>query len=224
MLRILVAASTEITNRVWIERCFMSAVHRLEFKIEVVQFGDNSALSTLLRDLNYDVSHHVRGTAAERRSEIHRAISNTDHLLMMWDGRTLTQLLFEARLRAFPTKLFATEVTTVVNKDRGDNFDVYIGRGTPWGNPFPVGKQEGQYERSESIELFRRHFEENVLNDVSLRKGLLGLRGLRLACHCKPLACHGDVIAGYLNSLDPDALTIDDDVPEPHQHAYGRSR
>ena len=127
------------------ERCVTSAVHHTE--IDVVQFGDNRTLSTLLHDLGYPANHHVHGTATERRSEIRRALSDTDHLLMMWDGRSLTQLLFEARLRAFPTKLFAIEVATVVNKDRGDDFDVYIGRGTPWGNPYPVGKQEGQYER-----------------------------------------------------------------------------
>lgn len=173
-----------------------------------MQFGDNSALSDVLARIGCDVSQHIKCASTERRSEIRRSLLLSDHLLLFWDGRSLTKLLFEARLKAHPTKLFAFDVTSVVNKDRGDDFDVYIGRGTPWGNPYPVGKQEGQYERSESIELFRRHFETVVLPDPSLRKGLLGLRGLRLACHCKPLACHGDVIAGYLNSLDPDDLLM----------------
>ncbi|ASF45912.1 DUF4326 domain-containing protein [Methylovulum psychrotolerans] len=31
---------------------------------------------------------------------------------------------------------------------------------------------------------------------------LLQLRGKVLGCHCKPAACHGDVLANYLNSLD----------------------
>lgn len=202
MPRILIAASPEITNSAWIERCLLSALPRNG--LEVLHFGDNSALSEVLGRLGCDVSQNIKGASTERRSEIRRSLSLTDHLLLLWDGRSMTKLLFEARLKAHPTKLFTIEVTSVANKDRGDDFDVYIGRGTPWGNPYPVGKQEGQYERSESIDLFRRHFEANLLPDPSIRKGLLGLRGLRLACHCKPLACHGDVIAGYLNSLDPD--------------------
>lgn len=31
---------------------------------------------------------------------------------------------------------------------------------------------------------------------------LQALRGHTLGCHCKPYACHGDVLAEYLNKLD----------------------
>jgi Domain of unknown function (DUF4326) len=215
MPRILVAASLDITNRMWLKRCFTSALHQKG--VELIQFGDNKALTAVLEDLGFVPISHIRGVSAERRSETRRVVQEADHLLLMWDGRTMTQLLFEARLRSLPTKLFVTEVTTVVNKDRGNEFDVYIGRGTPWGNPYPVGPKEGQYDRGESIELFQRYFESEILNSASLRRGLLGLRGLRLACHCKPLACHGDVIAGYLNSLDPDEFAENPDAKTPGQ-------
>ena len=32
------------------------------------------------------------------------------------------------------------------------------------------------------------------------RRRIEGLRGKTLMCFCKPLACHGDVIAEYLNA------------------------
>lgn len=216
MTHLLVAASSSITNEVWIERCLTASLP--QSIVDLTQFGESKALSSVLSKLNLSSEIVARGLASERRSEIRRALTRTDHLLLLWDGRSLTQLLFEARLRSQPTKIHAIEVTTVANRDRGDDFDVYIGRGTPWGNPYPVGKLEGQYERDEAIELFRGHFRENILSDPALCRGLFGLRGLRLACHCKPLACHGDVIAEYLNALDPDEVSSG---PESHTEAGG---
>ena len=202
MTRLLVAASSGITNKRWIDDCLNSSIKSNE--IEVIQFSDHIALSTSLLNYGHSGKALVRSSGENRKSEIRQALNSVDHLLLLWDGRTLTNLLFEARLCQKPTKLFVVETALVVNKDRGDDFDVYIGRGTPWGNPYPVGKLDGQYERDESIALYKTHFEKNILANPSLRKGLLGLRGMRLACHCKPLACHGDIIAGYLNSVGPD--------------------
>lgn len=201
MTRLLVAASSGITNKKWIDDCLSASIKSNE--IEIIQFSDHSILSASLVNFKNSSKALIRSNGENRRSEIRQALHSADHLLLLWDGRTLNNLLFEARLCQKPTKIFAIETTLVVNKDRGDDFDVYIGRGTPWGNPFPVGKLEGQYERDESIALYKTHFEKNILANPSLRKGLLGLRGMRLACHCKPLACHGDVIVNYLNSIDP---------------------
>ncbi|WP_123009399.1 DUF4326 domain-containing protein, partial [Escherichia coli] len=33
-------------------------------------------------------------------------------------------------------------------------------------------------------------------------KNASSLKGKVIACHCKPYACHGDIIADYINSLD----------------------
>ena len=56
--------------------------------------------------------------------------------------------------------------------------------------------------REDVIERYRTYFYEEIVNDPEKRKQILGLRGMRLGCHCKPLPCHGDVIAEYLNGLD----------------------
>ena len=77
--------------------------------------------------------------------------------------------------------------TRVVNK-RVDNFDVYIGRGSPWGNPYIIG-QDGT--RSEVIAAYR----EWILSQPELvAKARKELTGKVLGCFCKPAPCHGDVL------------------------------
>lgn len=65
---------------------------------------------------------------------------------------------------------------------------VYIGRGSPWGNPYVIGKHG---TRAEVIELFRR----NVLPKLDLTP----LKGKHLVCFCKPQACHGDLLCEAAN-------------------------
>jgi hypothetical protein len=84
--------------------------------------------------------------------------------------------------------------TKVVNK-RHSEFDVYIGRGSKWGNPFSHrrGTQARWIveSREEAIEAYR----EWVYTQPYLIASLHELRGKTLGCFCKPLPCHGDVLA-----------------------------
>ena len=82
--------------------------------------------------------------------------------------------------------------TRVVHVKKAAHYDVYIGRANPrnglpasiWANPF---KGEGAIER------FRRYL--MAPKQAWLRKRLPELRGAVLGCWCRPLACHGDVLA-----------------------------
>ena len=65
---------------------------------------------------------------------------------------------------------------------------VYIGRGSPWGNPFAIGKDG---DRQAVIEMFRDRVLPTL--DVSV------LRGKDLVCFCAPAACHGDLILKKAN-------------------------
>ena len=80
--------------------------------------------------------------------------------------------------------------TTVVNK-RTSAFDVYIGRGSKWGNPF-VMKSEADRERV--IEQYRKYLWGQIKAGVVTKDELRALDGKRLGCFCAPKACHGDVI------------------------------
>lgn len=140
-----------------------------------------------------------------------KLLEESAHLVLLWDGEDLTKLLFEARLQAVPTKVIPIQITRVVNKKLTDNYDVYIGRGSPWGNPFAMGHGEGP-DRAEVIQRYQEYFEEKLESDPAFKRGVLGLRGLRLACFCKPQACHGDVIAAYLDRIPADKAEEESDL------------
>lgn len=65
---------------------------------------------------------------------------------------------------------------------------IYIGRGSPWGNPFWIGKDGTR----ESV---IRRFQIDILPMLDLTP----LRGKHLVCFCAPLACHGDVLLREAN-------------------------
>ena len=82
-------------------------------------------------------------------------------------------------------------------------FDVYIGRGSIWGNPY--SHKEGTLaehvvqSRSEAI----KKFEEHLLSNEDLMKKLPELKGKILGCWCKPKSCHGDILLKYANGPSP---------------------
>lgn len=85
------------------------------------------------------------------------------------------------------------KVVNLYRHDPTDN-DVYIGRGSKWGNPFKIGEHG---TREEVIEKYR----EYISNKPELLKCLPELKGKTLVCFCKPRACHGDVLAELVGKL-----------------------
>lgn len=136
------------------------------------------------------------------RSAVKRSTDYFTHIVIFWDGDDLTELVFFAKLLNKNLRIVPVQLAKVRNKDKGERFDIYIGRGTPWGNPFPIGLGGVGDSREVVINKYQRYFNEDILSDPEKKKALLSLRGYRLACHCKPLACHGDIIADYLNSYE----------------------
>jgi hypothetical protein len=88
-------------------------------------------------------------------------------------------------------------LTVVVNR-RTDKFDVYIGRPSLFGNPFKIGRDR---DRDQVIKKFKDYFYRRLEVDSTFKRGVLNLKGCRLGCYCKPDACHGDIIAEYLNGV-----------------------
>jgi len=80
----------------------------------------------------------------------------------------------------------------VVNLKK-ESYDVYIGRGSKWGNPF-VMRNNSQTERDRVCEEYEKYFWT-----TDLPNQLSELRGKRLGCYCKPLRCHGDFLANLVN-------------------------
>lgn len=126
------------------------------------------------------------------------------HAIIFNDGETFNHLIDNAKIQGIKSRVIDASITKVANKDKGDNYDVYIGRGSDWGNPYAVGfgasPGEEQNDRDEAIRKYKYDFERDFLQKS--KEDALELKGKILGCHCKPLACHGDVLAEYLNSLD----------------------
>lgn len=77
-----------------------------------------------------------------------------------------------------------------------EDYDVYIGRGSEWGNPF---KLDDFKERSEVIEKYEIYIREKLENSPELRGELKYMKDKTLGCFCKPLACHGDILVQIRN-------------------------
>lgn len=69
---------------------------------------------------------------------------------------------------------------------------VYIGRGSKWGNPYPIGDRD----RDEVCEMYEAHLRTRV----DLLNALDELRGRDLVCHCAPERCHGDLLLRLANA------------------------
>ena len=92
---------------------------------------------------------------------------------------------------------------TVVNKrtHTPTSNDVYIGRGSMWGNPFRIGRDG---ERDDVIRMYTammvRRLEgtdaDGWLHDLAK------LKGKTLVCYCAPLACHGDVLEQLIEEMN----------------------
>jgi hypothetical protein len=88
----------------------------------------------------------------------------------------------------------------VVNINSGEHYDIYIGRGTKWGNPFT--HREGTAgivkvsSREEAIECYKNYIESTPL---LLQAAKDELKGKNLGCHCHPKPCHGDVLLKIAN-------------------------
>ncbi len=87
--------------------------------------------------------------------------------------------------------------TTVVNL-RTTPYDVYIGRGSKWGNPFKIGPDGGRAVVVAKYALY-------VADRPELLKALGELRGKRLGCYCAPAACHGGILAA-LADVDKEGI------------------
>lgn len=113
--------------------------------------------------------------------------------------------------------------TTVVNLREAKKPFVYIGRAGHgedgyFGNPFDVRV----YGRA-ALSKFREYFAGRLNTDPEFRRRVLTLRGKVLGCFCKPKACHGDVIAEWIDAQPP----ICDTCGDSHVmvlHQYGDER
>lgn len=89
-------------------------------------------------------------------------------------------------------------------RDVAEDEGVYIGRGSPWGNPFKIGEHGN---RAQVIEKHRKWINgllkapngERPPSKEQIRKHL---RGRKLLCYCHPKRCHGNLLALIANASE----------------------
>lgn len=75
----------------------------------------------------------------------------------------------------------------------GEDYDIYVGRPSQWGNPYWIGRDG---TREEVIAKYRQY----VITTPHLTRDLPTLKGKRLGCWCTPKPCHADVLAELANA------------------------
>lgn len=81
--------------------------------------------------------------------------------------------------------------------------DVYIGRPSPFGNPFshlPATKTVAKYRCKTREESIQRYEEWLRAQPELMAKVRSELKGKILGCWCAPKACHGDILARIANN------------------------
>lgn len=87
-------------------------------------------------------------------------------------------------------------IPVIHRKDPARAGAAYVGRPSLFGNPFKI-RNEG--DRAEVIKLYEEWFLDRIVKDAGFRKALEKLKtATALVCWCAPKACHGDVIAEWL--------------------------
>ena len=95
---------------------------------------------------------------------------------------------------------------TVVNV-RSQPHEVYIGLGSPWGNPYA-----NTMARGPAIKAYEKRL-RRFMEDAGWRVELKALAGKTLGCHCAPQPCHGDVIVRiFLELYGIDGTMVVDDM------------
>lgn len=92
----------------------------------------------------------------------------------------------------------------VVNVRHGARCDVYVGRGSPYGNPFThlAGGTLAKYRVATREEAVTKYEEWLLAPEQAalLERARVELRGKVLGCWCAPYLCHAEVLARYANA------------------------
>lgn len=139
-------------------------------------------------------------TSTNQLSDSEEIVHRATHGIVFDGQHDIVDLASRLEERGVKVRLIKSALTTVVNKDRGEKYDVYIGRGSEFGNPHAIGFGG---DRDEVIRKFAYDFERDFLRGgADLKEKLKQYKGKRLGCHCAPAPCHGDILVEYLNCLD----------------------
>lgn len=98
-------------------------------------------------------------------------------------------------------ELFKIKNETRVVNVKNESYDIYIGRGSKWGNPYSHKKETSAKFIVKTREEAIKKYEKYLLSNKKLFNSLHELKGKRLGCWCKPKSCHGDILKKYVEKI-----------------------
>lgn len=164
--------------------CFSKFQRKLNFLTENINISEIIFIS--------DSRGFIKKFAEDKQLIIREVISaeQAEYAIIFRDKR---QNIGDFKLtKNAKVKVVLVSLTLVVNKDKGDEFDVYIGRGTIWGNPYQIGIDG---DRDEVIRKYKYDFDRGFLKPFdNIEKKLLTSQGkdyrLSLQAVCMSWGCH----------------------------------
>jgi hypothetical protein len=129
------------------------------------------------------------------------------HAIVFADDEVFKSEVEKINQLSIPLRRINIAITRVVNIKKDLQFAglksnakyEYIGRGSYWGNPYSMFA-EGE-SREEVIRFYKYDFDNEKFAKKE-KSEVFKLAGKRLGCFCKPDACHGDILADFLNNWD----------------------
>ncbi|HEY0719688.1 MAG TPA: DUF4326 domain-containing protein [Gammaproteobacteria bacterium] len=134
-------------------------------------------------------------------------IDDITHAVVFDDGEEFSAETAMLKSSGLPLRVVKIAITRVINikieteyqsKKSTPSYE-YIGRGSYWGNPYSM--YEDGDDREEVIRKYKYDFDYEKFPNKE-KSEVYKLAGKRLGCFCKPKACHGDVLADFLNAWD----------------------
>lgn len=134
------------------------------------------------------------------------------HAIVFDDGEVFVDELQFIQAHGIPVRLIKIDITRVINiknnpelssVDSSEEYQ-YIGRGSYWGNPhsmYESMEDSDEDPREAVIRMYKYDFDYDKFLNIDKNK-VFELAGKRLGCFCKPNACHGDILADFLNQWD----------------------
>lgn len=134
-------------------------------------------------------------------------LDDVTHAIVFDDGEEFAEETAKFKSSDKPLRIINIAITRVINIKTESKYQAekstpgyeYIGRGSYWGNPYSM-YDEGD-DREEVIRKYKYDFDFEKFPNKE-KSEVYKLAGKRLGCFCKPQACHGDVLADFLNSWD----------------------
>ncbi len=136
-------------------------------------------------------------------------VSKVTHGIIFDDGEEFSEETNLLKTNNINLRIINIDITRVINikneteykSQKSSSVYEYIGRGSYWGNPHSM--YEKGDDRDEVIRKYKYDFDYEKFPNKEKSK-VYKLAGKRLGCFCKPLNCHGDILADFLNSWDDD--------------------